>query len=103
MINIERNSKMVSWCSWLSRQSNTLKVSGSNPGEAIILFDSLCLKILLTLSFFNLLLTLSSRDRGKKKESTHNNVLEWEEKENYLVKLHIYPFIVNVTCFKKIY
>ena len=25
---------MVSWCSWLSRQSNTLKVSGSNPGEA---------------------------------------------------------------------
>ena len=28
----------VSWCSWLSRQSNTLKVSGSNPGEAIIVF-----------------------------------------------------------------
>ena len=27
--------KKVSWCSWLSRQSNTLKVSGSNPGEAI--------------------------------------------------------------------
>ena len=26
----------VSWCSWLSRQSNTLKVSGSNPGEAIL-------------------------------------------------------------------
>lgn len=25
---------MVSWCSWLSRQSNTLKVSGSSPGEA---------------------------------------------------------------------
>ena len=25
----------VSWCSWLSRQSNTLKVSGSNPGDAI--------------------------------------------------------------------
>ncbi|KAI1757175.1 hypothetical protein F4782DRAFT_217369 [Xylaria castorea] len=24
---------MVSWCSWLSRQSNTLKVSGSSPGE----------------------------------------------------------------------
>ncbi|KAK0651243.1 hypothetical protein B0T16DRAFT_75215 [Cercophora newfieldiana] len=22
----------VEWCSWLSRQSNTLKVSGSNPG-----------------------------------------------------------------------
>ncbi|KAJ3681293.1 hypothetical protein LUZ60_015782 [Juncus effusus] len=29
---------MVSWCSWLSRQSNTLKVSGSNPGEAILFF-----------------------------------------------------------------
>ena len=28
----------VSWCSWLSRQSNTLKVSGLNPGEAIIVF-----------------------------------------------------------------
>ena len=27
---------MVSWCSWLSRQSNTLKVSGSNPGDAIL-------------------------------------------------------------------
>ncbi|CAN1199463.1 Sugar transporter ERD6-like 5, partial [Linum perenne] len=26
-----------SWCSWLSRQSNTLKVSGSNPGEAIFI------------------------------------------------------------------
>jgi hypothetical protein len=26
---------MVSWCSWLSRQSNTLKVSGSSPGEII--------------------------------------------------------------------
>jgi hypothetical protein len=26
----------VSWCSWLSRQSNTLKVSGSNPGDAKI-------------------------------------------------------------------
>ena len=24
----------VSWCRWLSHQSNTLKVSGSNPGEA---------------------------------------------------------------------
>lgn len=33
---------MVSWCSWLSRQSNTLKVSGSTPGEAI-LFTSLYL------------------------------------------------------------
>ncbi|KAI3343098.1 hypothetical protein F4824DRAFT_444486 [Ustulina deusta] len=31
---------MVSWCSWLSRQSNTLKVSGSSPGEINrILFD----------------------------------------------------------------
>ena len=28
----------VSWCSWLSRQSNTLKVSGSNPGDAIFFF-----------------------------------------------------------------
>ena len=26
---------LVSWCSWLSRQSNTLKVSGSSPGEII--------------------------------------------------------------------
>ncbi|KAK4454133.1 hypothetical protein QBC34DRAFT_394346 [Podospora aff. communis PSN243] len=25
----------VEWCSWLSRQSNTLKVSGSNPGLII--------------------------------------------------------------------
>jgi len=24
---------MFSWCSWLSHKSNTLKVSGSNPGE----------------------------------------------------------------------
>ena len=24
----------MSWCSWLSRQSNTLKVSGSSPGDA---------------------------------------------------------------------
>ncbi|KAI2624513.1 hypothetical protein GGS21DRAFT_532650, partial [Xylaria nigripes] len=27
------SDNMVSWCSWLSRQSNTLKVSGSSPGE----------------------------------------------------------------------
>ncbi|KAI1750967.1 hypothetical protein F4782DRAFT_229964 [Xylaria castorea] len=26
-------ASLVSWCSWLSRQSNTLKVSGSSPGE----------------------------------------------------------------------
>ena len=43
-------SKMVLWCSWLSRQSNTLKVSGSNPGEAIfsffVLFCSLFLQLL---------------------------------------------------------
>jgi hypothetical protein len=25
--------EQFSWCSWLSHQSNTLKVSGSNPGE----------------------------------------------------------------------
>jgi hypothetical protein len=29
---------MVSWCSWLSRQSNTLKVPSSNLGEAIFHF-----------------------------------------------------------------
>ena len=28
----------VSWCSWLSRQFNTLKVSGSSPGDANIFF-----------------------------------------------------------------
>ena len=28
----------MSWCSWLSRQSNTLKVSGSNPGDASLCF-----------------------------------------------------------------
>ncbi|CAN0924076.1 hypothetical protein LINGRAHAP2_LOCUS33941, partial [Linum grandiflorum] len=27
----QQQIQMVSWCSWLSRQSNTLKVSGSNP------------------------------------------------------------------------
>jgi hypothetical protein len=31
---VKFKQQMVSWCSWLSRQSNTLKVSGSNPGEA---------------------------------------------------------------------
>lgn len=40
-------SKTVEWCSWLSCQSNTLKVSGSNPGlinaiDDIILFVSFC-------------------------------------------------------------
>ena len=34
----EEEAIMVSWCSWLSRQSNTLKVSGSNPGDAIFVF-----------------------------------------------------------------
>ena len=33
-------TNQVSWCSWLSRQSNTLKVSGSSPGDAIFLFPS---------------------------------------------------------------
>ena len=40
--NINKNmanlDKAVSWCSWLSRQSNTLKVSGSSPGDAILVF-----------------------------------------------------------------
>ena len=34
----EMEAITVSWCSWLSRQSNTLKVSGSNPGDAIFPF-----------------------------------------------------------------
>ncbi|KAI0843161.1 hypothetical protein F5Y06DRAFT_257037, partial [Hypoxylon sp. FL0890] len=29
---------MVSWCSWLSRQSNTLKVSSSNLDEIIFFY-----------------------------------------------------------------
>jgi hypothetical protein len=44
----------VSWCSWLSRQSNTLKVSGSNPGEAkckLFLF----LRLLVSFLFLQLL------------------------------------------------
>ena len=36
LINRAPETKGVSWCSWLSRQSNTLKVSGSNPGDAIV-------------------------------------------------------------------
>jgi hypothetical protein len=36
-IHAQKNSgqlhNMVSWCSWLSRESNTLKVSGSSLGE----------------------------------------------------------------------
>ena len=35
-----RATKVVSWCSWLSRQSNTLKVSGSNPGDANDFFQT---------------------------------------------------------------
>ena len=38
-------SRLVSWCSWLSRQSNTLKVSGSSPGDAILSFFSLFLTL----------------------------------------------------------
>ena len=30
----------VSWCSWSSRQSNTLKASGSSPDEANLCFSS---------------------------------------------------------------
>ena len=37
-INFKHLNSKVSWCSWLSRQSNTLKVSGSSPGDAIIFF-----------------------------------------------------------------
>ncbi|PPD93221.1 hypothetical protein GOBAR_DD09843 [Gossypium barbadense] len=32
----KKAANMVSWFSWLSRQSNTLKVSGSSPGDARI-------------------------------------------------------------------
>ncbi|MQL92993.1 hypothetical protein Taro_025646 [Colocasia esculenta] len=35
-----KSSTKVSWCSWLSRQSNTLKVSGSSPGDAIAHFSA---------------------------------------------------------------
>ena len=38
-------ARLVSWCSWLSRQSNTLKVSGSSPGDAILSFFSLFLTL----------------------------------------------------------
>ena len=30
--------KLVSWCSWLSHESNTLRVAGSNPAEISLLF-----------------------------------------------------------------
>ena len=33
--------RMFPWCSWLSRQSNTLKVAGSSPAGNITLFASL--------------------------------------------------------------
>jgi hypothetical protein len=36
-INSSITSQMVSWCSWLSRQSNTLKVPRSSLGEIILL------------------------------------------------------------------
>ena len=42
IINRTPWTKEVSWCSWLSRQSNTLKVSGSNPGDAIVQFNMHC-------------------------------------------------------------
>ena len=35
LLNNDTKNTKVSWCSWLSHQSNTLKVSGSSPGEAI--------------------------------------------------------------------
>ena len=38
IISLQTPNTKVSWCSWLSRQSNTLKVSGSSPGEASYLF-----------------------------------------------------------------
>ena len=34
-----QQQQMVGWCSWLSRQSNTLKVSGSSPGLIISFFS----------------------------------------------------------------
>jgi hypothetical protein len=34
--NPANSNALVEWCSWLSRQSNTLKVSGSNPGLIIL-------------------------------------------------------------------
>jgi hypothetical protein len=34
------NNNEVRWCSWLSRQSNTLKVSGSSPGRIIFLLST---------------------------------------------------------------
>jgi hypothetical protein len=43
---------MVLWCSWLSRQSNTLNVSGTNPGEAIFASSFLRFKSGLYLSAF---------------------------------------------------
>ena len=35
---LNKQHSLVEWCSWLSRQSNTLKVSGSNPGLIILNF-----------------------------------------------------------------
>ena len=46
---------MVSWCSWLSRQSNTLKVSGSSPGDAIFVTISSCSHGLVIFGSFSLI------------------------------------------------
>ncbi|PPS03978.1 hypothetical protein GOBAR_AA16674 [Gossypium barbadense] len=42
---------MVSWCSWLSRQSNTLKVSGSSPGDATYCFSTFVFDFVLTVVY----------------------------------------------------
>ena len=60
---MELGKQMVSWCSWLSRQSNTLKVSGSNPGDAIRYFCSLAF-LFLFLSIFDWFLSPCQRDHG---------------------------------------
>jgi len=39
--------ELVRWCSWLSRQSNTLKVSGSNPGRIKLMAWGLFKKVVI--------------------------------------------------------
>ena len=49
-------TNQVEWCSWLSRQSNTLKVSGSSPGS-INFLAFLHISVLKGLIFFLFLYT----------------------------------------------
>ena len=67
----QQNHNLVGWCSWLSHQSNTLKVGGSSPPPINFFFLMVLPNVLLSVMYITFLLA------SKVEEGPQIKQIEW--------------------------